>query len=221
MIKRILMTTVLLFSGLSFLPASANAHKILVFAYGDGPAITGEVTFSSGRKARDVEITVMDEATKKVLATTKTNDKGEFKFPIPQEAVRKKMNLLIVANVGDGHRGQWHMTAQDYMDSADEIATTASVAPANAALPHETAPAASPAASAPVPQPAAVTAVTEKQIEKIVERVMDRKLTPVKHLLAQACEPGPSVSDILGGIGYIIGLGGIVAYFKGQKKSAS
>ncbi len=220
MLKRILITSVLLFSGLSFLPFSAHAHKILVFAYGDGPSITGEVTFSSGRKAREVEITVMDEATKKVLATTKTNDKGEFKFPIPKEAVRKKMNLLVVANVGDGHRGEWHMTPQDYMDSADHVATTGSDAPASTELLHEDS-AASPAASAPAPQPSVAPAVTEKQIEQIVERVMDRKLTPVKHLLAQACEPGPSVSDILGGIGYIIGLGGIVAYFKGQKKSAS
>ncbi len=221
MTTRTIINTLLILAALSLLPSTSQAHRILVFAYGDGPSIVGETSFSSGRKAKDVTITVMDEASKKVLATTKTNDKGEFKIAIPEEAAKKQLNLLIVANAGDGHRGEWHMAAEDYIEGAaeanDEAAPDVTTPAVTTKAPEER----QAAGSTPVSQPQpAVQCLTAKEIERIVEKTMDRKLAPVKHMLALACEPGPSVTDILGGIGYIIGLGGIAAYFKSKKKEA-
>jgi nickel transport protein len=40
-------------------------------------------------------------------------------------------------------------------------------------------------------------------------------------MLSDLSDPGPAIPDILGGIGYIIGLIGIGAYFKNRKKADS
>jgi nickel transport protein len=57
-------------------------------------------------------------------------------------------------------------------------------------------------------------------IEQTLERVLDKKLSPILRMLAESREQGPKVSDVLGGIGYIIGLVGIAAYFKGKSKGS-
>ncbi len=61
--------------------------------------------------------------------------------------------------------------------------------------------------------------VKAEELEKVVERVMERKLKPIKNILLQIQESHarPGITEILGGIGYIIGLMGIALYFKGRK----
>ena len=54
-------------------------------------------------------------------------------------------------------------------------------------------------------------------VEAVVEGVVKRELEPVKRMLADMSQPGPSVTEILGGIGYIFGLFGVAAYFKSRK----
>jgi len=50
-----------------------------------------------------------------------------------------------------------------------------------------------------------------------VEAIVHRELEPVKRMLAELSQSGPGVTEIVGGIGYIIGLFGIVAYMKSRK----
>jgi nickel transport protein len=49
---------------------------------------------------------------------------------------------------------------------------------------------------------------------------MEKELGPVLKMLAELRGQGPSVSDILGGIGYIFGLMGVGAYFNYRHKLA-
>ena len=51
-----------------------------------------------------------------------------------------------------------------------------------------------------------------------LEKALDKKMKPVLKMLAESRATGPGISDILGGIGYIIGLVGIAAYFHSRKK---
>jgi len=60
--------------------------------------------------------------------------------------------------------------------------------------------------------------VTPKELEGIVESIMDKKLKPVITMLVDQRNSDPSVTDILGGIGYIIGLVGVAALFKSRNR---
>jgi len=46
-----------------------------------------------------------------------------------------------------------------------------------------------------------------------------RELEPVKRMLVDMNQAGPGMTEIIGGIGYILGLFGIVAYMKSRKKT--
>ena len=51
-------------------------------------------------------------------------------------------------------------------------------------------------------------------IEQAIEKALDKKLAPVLRMLAEMHEQKVRLTDVLGGIGYIIGLVGVAAYFK-------
>jgi nickel transport protein len=61
--------------------------------------------------------------------------------------------------------------------------------------------------------------ISESEIEAIVERVVDRKLKPMERMLIKLQERSgkPGTTEIVGGIGYIIGILGIIAYFKAKR----
>ena len=59
----------------------------------------------------------------------------------------------------------------------------------------------------------------EEEIQLIVEKAMDKKLRPIYSMLARIQQKGHSITDILSGIGYILGLVGVGAYFHYRKKS--
>ena len=51
----------------------------------------------------------------------------------------------------------------------------------------------------------------------IVNAALDAKLGPIRRDLAAQVNAGPSLRDIIGGIGWILGLAGIGLYFKGRR----
>jgi nickel transport protein len=59
--------------------------------------------------------------------------------------------------------------------------------------------------------------LAREEIEHAVEKAVVKKLKPVMHMLSELNNPRPGISDILGGIGYIIGLVGMGAYYKARK----
>jgi nickel transport protein len=63
--------------------------------------------------------------------------------------------------------------------------------------------------------------LTREDVEQAVDRALEKKLKPVMQMLSDLNDPKPGISDIFGGIGYIIGLVGIGAYLKSRKKRDS
>ncbi len=53
--------------------------------------------------------------------------------------------------------------------------------------------------------------------DKALERVLDRKLAPISRALAELQEQKVRPTDVLGGLGYIIGLVGVAAYVKARR----
>jgi nickel transport protein len=58
-------------------------------------------------------------------------------------------------------------------------------------------------------------------LEEVVNQALERQLAPVKEMLTELTIHRTSLTDIIGGIGYILGFFGFWAYFqsKRQKKS--
>lgn len=175
--------------GSFLLTANALAHRVNVFAWADGDTVYVEGKFSGGKKVNGGKIIVTDSSGVEVL-TGHTNDQGEFSFKRTQPA-----ELKIILEAGLGHRAEWTLPVDD--GHADHSA--------GESQPEET--------------PTAVYAGPSRaEIEAIVEKALDKKMKPVLKMLAESRATGPGISDILGGIGYIIGLVGIAAYFHSRKK---
>jgi nickel transport protein len=55
-------------------------------------------------------------------------------------------------------------------------------------------------------------------LEDIVNAAMERQLAPVKTLLLEQIDRDPGLKDIIGGIGWIIGLAGLAAYYRQRRR---
>lgn len=202
------------------LPLSAAAHKLNVFAWSSGNEIQGEVMLSGGRKAKQVKIILENAASHAVLLETDTDEQGKFRFPLPEQAVQDKPDLLVVANAGEGHRGEWLLKASEYAgvaapasQSADQGDTTAPAAQ------EETAAESSSSADSGTVQQAAAADV--QTLRQIVAEELNKGLTPVRQALAESSEHKPSIQDILGGIGWIVGMAGLAAWMQSRRKQQS
>ncbi|MBM9603917.1 hypothetical protein [Desulfopila inferna] len=186
-----------------FLSSSAQAHKIRVFAYESGGTIITEVKFGNGRPAQNSTVAVEKKDGSPLLSGT-TDENGEFRFTVPQEALNQGLDLNIIADVGEGHRGSWLLEAGDY------LAQTPS---------QKTEPAPEPASEPPSNPADTLKSDTpdSHELEERIEEIIRKELLPIKRMLAQEREKKPTLRDILGGLGYIFGLAGIAAYFKFKK----
>ncbi len=186
---------IMAFLTLLLLAASPScAHRVTIFAWVDGDTIHTESKFGPGQKVRGGEVRVMDDAGNQLLAG-RTDANGWFSFPVPQ-----KTALKIVLDATMGHRAEWFIPLSE-ITGTDENEVAASTT-------TEKSP------EAPTPSTATTSA---KEIETIVEKVLERKLEPLNRMLAEIQQPGPSFRDIVGGIGYILGLMGIAAWFRYRK----
>jgi len=60
-------------------------------------------------------------------------------------------------------------------------------------------------------------ALSRKDVEAIVDAALDRHLAPLRRALAAGNGAEPSLRDIVGGLGWIMGLVGIGLYFSRRR----
>ena len=197
-----LLSLLCLVAALMLLTAGAAlAHRVNVFAWVEGDMVFVECKYPDGTKVHEGVIRVLDSAGKELLSG-KTNDKGEFSFKVP-----KQDDLTIVLEAGMGHRGDWPLSRQDLAPAGEAPKPGPAAAPQ--ASPKNEAP--SPAAAEPAAGPASPPPAG---IDQAIEKALDKKLAPVMKMLAEMHEQKVRLTDVLGGIGYIMGLVGVAAYFK-------
>ena len=68
---------------------------------------------------------------------------------------------------------------------------------------------------------AAAASVDRQVLEEVVNKALEHQLAPVKEMLTELTVHQTSLTDILGGIGYIMGFFGLWAYFQSKKRQAS
>jgi len=188
----------------------AYAHKVMIFAWVEGDRVFTQSKFSGGKKVKGGKITVYNTQ-EKILIEGKTDDKGELSFKVPE-----KTALKIVLTAGAGHRAEWTVPKEDIEEVSGEKSTESTLRKPQVKMPANTIPS-EPAENQAdeMPQP---TEPGADEIEQAVERALDKKLKPVIKMLNESWDRGPTVSEILGGIGYILGLMGVGAYFHYRRK---
>lgn len=190
---------------LAALPEAAQAHRANIFAYTEGDTIRLEASFSGGKPVMNSPVEVYDAASGALLLTTQTDAEGRGAFAVPQAARDARADLNLVLLAGEGHRGEWTIKAGEY------LADLEGAAPGGEAAPTPGAPSAAPqAASGAAP-------VDEAVLRRIVADAVSHELAPLRRSLAAMAEPGPTVHDVLAGIGYILGLFGIAAWMHSRK----
>lgn len=198
-----------------FLPWAASAHRVTVFAWVDGDTVHTTSQFSRNNKVHAGLIEVFDATTGEQLISGKTDDQGEYSFKVPSAARQRGADLRVALKAGEGHAGEWLVPAAEYMSqtSAAKVEKTGQASVPGQGQPYE----ASGRAAAGQAATAQVSADMQA-IEQAVERALDRKLAPVTHMLAEQMQAGPSLAEIVGGIGWLVGLAGLGAWFTARKK---
>jgi nickel transport protein len=199
--------TILLTMTISVFSQPVFAHKVSIFAWVEGDMVHTQSNFFGGKKIQEASIEVFDASGKR-LVQGKTDKNGEFSFKAPVKDAMK-----IVVSAGMGHQAAWNLKASDFETPGNDNlqGKTASSPPKSS----ENYPASLAGTSSSAP---AAAGMTPDEIREIVEKTLDNKLSPVLKMLSESRNRGPSVQDVLGGIGYIIGLVGLAAYVGSRKK---
>lgn len=184
--------------------APATAHRASIFAYTEGNEVITESSFSSGGPVMHSLVQVKDAATGALLLEGQTNEKGIFRFPLPPQAQQATKGLQIILDAKNGHRGEWLLEPEEYLSNPP-------------ASPATTAPKGDSSNAAYTPEPAATgSAVDTAALEQIVAAAVDRKIAPLKRILLESQEK-IRMSDIIGGIGYLVGFAGLLAYLRSKR----
>ena len=202
-----------LFISFGFIP-NAYAHKVQMFAYPEGDTVFVEGYFADGKKPKKSEVMVYDTEGK-VLFNGVTDDEGKLSFKIP-----RKTDLRITLNAGMGHKAEYTLPAS-------ELGGAGKVAGNNPPLPPfskggDKMAAADQEALSEKGQVNQVSQLDEAQIQAIVEKAVEKAVgEAIKPLVRSFTEMTQknSLTTIIGGIGYILGLMGIAFYFKSRKGS--
>lgn len=193
---------------------SVFAHKVNIFAYVEGEKIYTESYFNDGKKCIDSKIEVFDNQGNKLLEGL-TDKEGEFSFEVPSE----NGNLKIVLTASMGHRAEYTIRTDELRDTMgsieesierpissekrDESSLTEMISEEKEAISPE------------------ISSLNLNEIRSLIEDALDEKLKPIMRdvrEIKKSQEDKISPTEIIGGIGYIIGIFGIIAYFLSRKR---
>jgi nickel transport protein len=193
--------------GLIILASPALAHRVLVFALADGDTIRTESKFVGSGPVQKGDVKVQDQKTGKVLLTGATDEKGKFSFKIPPEAVSERLDLQIIVGASLGHQGEWLPKADSYLPKTGIVATVA---------PEANIPVVSSVSGAGTP--GTKVTVDQQALEEALNKVLERQLAPIREMLMDLSVRRRTFPEIIGGLGYIIGIFGVVAYFMSRRQ---
>ena len=215
------------------LQTPALAHRANIFAWTEGPQVAVKCGFSGGNSVRNGEVTVYDAASGQVLLSGRTDTEGLFRFDIPPKG--REHGLRIRINAGEGHQNEWLLEAAE-LTAAPAVAPAAprhAEITANAAAKNTGGPSAGPppagkglpaapeiSGSGPV-SAAEIQAIVDTALEAQEARIsalLDSRLSPVKRQLAEMRTDEPGMREIVGGMGWFVGLAGLALYFRSRRR---
>lgn len=176
----------------------AEAHKLKLFASGNGKVITGKAYFPGGGIVPNAKI-LITAANGKELGVTTTDQEGEFSF----EAMQYCDHLLVLESA-DGHRAEWLVKKEELAESLPTLSSGLAV-PGDTELEEELNQEITSAAPAiPAESLLAEVRTLSTQVEKMREELA-------------IFQEEIRFRDILGGVGFLFGISGMAFYFLAKK----
>lgn len=180
-----------------------------MFAYVEGDRIVTEGYFSGKAKAVECTVEILDADGNKIHEG-KTDANGVYAVKIA-DLPRTSGDLKIVLRAGDGHKAEYTLKGDDLTGSAVGAGQSERTPTTEAQKEHFAA------------QPQLQDST---QLRKNLDEIIDAKIQPLmkmltsqQRLLAEQKDRSLRLIDIVGGIGWIFGLVGVWAYFKGRKQT--
>jgi nickel transport protein len=189
----------------------AHAHKVNMFAMVEGDRVVVQGYFPDGKKALNSKVEVFDPAGNKVAEGTTSSD-GMYAFKVPLIA-----DLRITLNAGMGHRAEYTLTKAELAGvkvdpgapangkAGEDSRASSTIADAQAAL--VTANTSADGSNANIPP---------DEMDTRIRKAVGEAMLPVVRSLSELKE-ARSFSDIVGGIGFIVGIIGVFFYLKARK----
>ncbi|UKV16469.1 hypothetical protein L6172_09270 [Thalassospiraceae bacterium SW-3-3] len=198
--------------GTLFTCVSAHAHSLHVFAMGNGDVIDGYAYFGGGARPHDAEIHLLDD-TGHIIFAGKTDDQGEFKLRVSHQ-----QDYVIEANSGDGHIASFTINGDELSDQlpsggeginvdVSQIDTTSS---------FQSGKTPSPSTTIAVDHSNAMISLSRDELDSLIDAAVSRHIRPLREQMV-AYEDKVRFSDLLGGIGVIVGIFGAFAWFQAGK----
>ncbi|HRW60937.1 MAG TPA: hypothetical protein P5340_09815 [Defluviicoccus sp.] len=197
MLKR-LVPAVMIGALMAAAASPAHAHKLKVFATAVGERIEGSVYFVGGGPARGARILVEGPDGKPIEELT-ADDAGAFVI-----TAKVRTDHVIMTDSADGHSARTTIPA--------------SLLPASLPLPASepgTTAAESPGSTAPAPSQRDRTG-DPTAMEATIAQAVARQVAPLRAQLS-AYEDQVRLRDVLGGLGYILGLAGLFAWMRARR----
>ncbi len=203
--KLLFCTCFLLFiASIFFCGKPALAHKVNIFAYVENNTIFTESYFQDGKSVINGKIEVYDS--KNVLIHTGQTDRnGEYSFKVP-----KVDDLTIVLDATLGHRAMYVLKADEIgeisiQEEPEKSPEEIEVYKEGGILNNQ------------IQDSKIASDIGLEAIRNVVHEEVERQIKPLTKNIAQLQkEVGFSIRDIFAGIGYILGLMGLVLYFKSK-----
>ena len=189
---------------IAFTTASAFAHRLNVFAYTEGNEIVVESSFAGGSGARSADVSIRNKEGNTVFEG-KTDEQGIARFAIPSGFAPQDLSIIVSA--GEGHQNHWELAKSDFPG--------VQTAPANPV--KEVNP-----VNEKHPLPVEKAIYTQAQMDLAVAQARDEMertvAAPLRRQLAQSMQPEITFKDIMGGIGWLVGIAGILAWFSSRRR---
>ena len=187
------MRCALILSLLLVTASPALAHRINVFAIDEGGEVSTESTFAGKRPVKNGVIRVFN-ADGSLVFTGQTDDGGLLTFPRPEPGA-----LTVEVDAGMGHKSRWELEPADGADALSGGIGDPTSDP-------------SVSAGQAVSDQKGLAPVDWKRLEQVV----DTAVTKALHRQQEETR----VRDIIGGLGFIVGLLGIFAWTRSRKGPA-
>ncbi|HID97968.1 MAG TPA: hypothetical protein EYP57_07265 [Thermodesulfobacteriaceae bacterium] len=182
-----------------------HAHRITVISWPEGQKIHVEARFSNGKIVKKARTIIKDKESGKIIADGEIGAKGAFSFIVPPDIRTGKRDMTVIVDAGSGHRAETIVRAADDLAGPRPEAGDRKTVPGSEDLSTKRG-------------DKAQTELNQEIVRDIVSSELDRKLAPIRKILAESRSKSPGFTEIAGGIGYIFGIFGIILYFKSRKK---
>ena len=197
----------------------ASAHNVVGGVYAEGFTIEGEAGFSNGSMANEGTVVKVSDTSGTPLGEAVTDDQGYFVF-----TAKKRITHVFEINMGAGHILKMQLPAEELPDSLDDVTATTVSSNSVASTSDITQSTNNNGQVENTNQATSNQAVIQKEIQNqitplMLEKAIAKQIKPLRREIS-ALKEKSGMRDIIGGIGYIFGLLGLVAFLRERKLKA-